>query len=747
MKGILRIAFGLMLLFMFNTSLRATHIVGGEMYYDYLGNNDYRVTLKVYRDCFNGQAPFDGQPGSGTFAYMHVFDVNGNLMQQIDLGVPIITPVPPSINNPCIQTPSNVCVEEGKYTYIINLPPKAGGYKLVYQRCCRNNTILNLINPGALGASYQAFIPGPETVTTNSSPRFNNFPPIFICNGLAIKFDHSATDPDGDQLVYSLCPAVDGLDACCPIIAQNMGASTSPLCTSPPPICPSVAIAPPYPNVNYSAPYNGVFPVASNPSLTINSTTGLLTGVPNLNGQWVVNVCVQEFRNNQLIATHYRDFQFNVVTCSVTVRSLIADQQSKCQGDTIAFTNNSQGASGYLWNFGINEILNDTSTLFQPTYIFPDTGMYEVTLIASPYKPCADTTKKLFYIYPRLNIDFPPQNLQCLKNNSFNFNVRGTYINAATFNWNFGSSATPSVSTDKDPANIVFANPGKYFIKLLGKQYTCIDSFIDSVRILDRPKALISNFPTRLCDPAHVSFSNGSISEYPPKYIWQTSDGATYTSYEPKHTFSPVGVYGVTLTLIRDGLCPDTSKAQINTFTVSPSPVADFIFSPTITSIFDPEIYFETRASKDVIKWYYTFGDGNNSTFMNEKNTYTQPGKYLVTQRVSNEFECTNEIQKWVTILPEYRFWIPNAFSPDGNSINDVFKPVLIGVSDYSFEIFNRWGEKIFATNDYKEGWDGTRSGKRCQQDVYVWKIQFVNEVSGKSEYHYGHVMLLNGEE
>ena len=747
MLNIHRIIFFALSLFFMHTAVRATHIVGGEMYYDYLGNNNYRVTLKVYRDCINGQAPFDGQPQSGTIAYMHVFDSNGNLLQQIDLGIPLITPVPPSINNPCIQTPNNVCVEEGKYTYVINLPPLAGGYRLVYQRCCRNNTILNLNNPGAMGSTYQAFVPGPEKAVNNNSPRFNNFPPIFICNGLPIKFNHAATDPDGDQLVYSLCPAVDGLDACCPIISQNMGPSNSPLCTSPPSICPSVAVAPPYPIVNYSSPYNGSYPVASNPSLSINASTGFLTGVPNLNGQWVVNVCVQEFRNNQLIATHYRDFQFNVVTCSVTVRSIIADQQSRCQGDTISFVNNSQGATSYLWDFGIYEIFNDTSNVFQPTYIFPDTGMYEVTLIANPYKPCADTIKKQFYIYPRLNIDFAPQNIQCLKNNSFNFNIRGTYINAATFNWSFGSSATPSVSTDKNPSNIVFTDPGKYFIKLVGKQYTCIDSFIDSVRILDRPKASINNFPTRLCDPAHVSFSNGSVSEYTAQYLWQTSDGFTYNSYEPKHTFSPVGVYGVTLTLIRGGVCPDTSKAQINTFTVSPSPVADFIFSPTITSIFDPEIYFETRASKDVIKWYYDFGDGNSSTFMNEKNTYTQPGKYLVTQVVTNEFECSNEIKKWVTILPEYRFWIPNAFSPDNNSVNDVFKPVLIGISDYSFEIYNRWGEKIFNTNDYKQGWDGTHSGKRCQQDVYVWRIQFVNEVSGKTEYHYGHVMLLNGEE
>ena len=175
-----------------SSAFYATHIVGGELYYDFIGGSSYKITLKLYRDCFNGQAPFDGQSG-GSPALLHVFDASGNLVRQVDLLIPIVTNVPPSINNPCIQTPGGICVEEGKYQVTISLPPLAGGYKLVYQRCCRNNTILNLTNSGAQGASYQAFIPGPELALVNSSPRYNNFPQIFICNGLNITFDHKAT--------------------------------------------------------------------------------------------------------------------------------------------------------------------------------------------------------------------------------------------------------------------------------------------------------------------------------------------------------------------------------------------------------------------------------------------------------------------------------------------------------------------------------------------------------------------------
>src|ERR1051326_2723517 len=92
----------------------ATHIVGGEIYYDYLGNNNYQVTLKVYRDCINGQAPYDNP------AYVGVFDQAGNLLQTLSLPFPGSTQIPVNMNNPCYLPPANVCVEEAVYTGMAN---------------------------------------------------------------------------------------------------------------------------------------------------------------------------------------------------------------------------------------------------------------------------------------------------------------------------------------------------------------------------------------------------------------------------------------------------------------------------------------------------------------------------------------------------------------------------------------------------------------------------------------------------
>jgi hypothetical protein len=271
--------------------IHATHIVGGEIFYDYLGSNNYRITLKIYRDCTGATAPFDGSTGaSGAVpAIISVIDVIGGASPILyNIGTPIITKIPPTINNPCIQTPDNICVEEGVYTCTINLAPKTGGYYVVYQRCCRNNSVLNLLDSGNQGSTYYIKIPGPEEAIDNSSPRFNNFPPIFLCSNLDFSFDHLATDPDGDQLVYSLCPPFLGLDGCCPFLGSNPPSMTSANCLTLPFNCPTAALPPPYANVNFISPYNGSYPLASNPSITINSNTGLLKGQPNLIGQFVV---------------------------------------------------------------------------------------------------------------------------------------------------------------------------------------------------------------------------------------------------------------------------------------------------------------------------------------------------------------------------------------------------------------------------------------------------------------------------
>ncbi|HLG34113.1 MAG TPA: hypothetical protein VI757_04475, partial [Bacteroidia bacterium] len=226
----------------------ATHIVGGELNYKYLGNNDYEIRLTVYRDCFNGVPGFDSPAALG------IFDVNNNLVNSIYMTYTGSIPLVPTINSPCLIPPTNVCYERTTYVEIINLPPLAGGYQLAYQRCCRNHTIVNIVNPGGAGATYYATIPDVSLIPVNSNPVFTNWPPTFICVDVPFTFDHSATDYEGDSLVYELCDPLDGASQGNPM--------------------PQPPFNPPYFPVTWQPPYSPANIMGGVP-LSINAQTGM----------------------------------------------------------------------------------------------------------------------------------------------------------------------------------------------------------------------------------------------------------------------------------------------------------------------------------------------------------------------------------------------------------------------------------------------------------------------------------------
>lgn len=716
----------------FGTRLKASHIVGGEIFYDHLGGSNYKITLKVYRDCFNGLAQLDNP------ALISIFDVNGNIVDTIRVALLSQTTITPSINNPCIQAPSGICVEEGIYEKNVVLPPKTGGYYVVYQRCCRNSSILNIPSPGTTGTTYWEHIPGPEVAVSNSSPRFNKFPSIYLCNGLQIKFDHSATDLDGDQLVYSLCDPYDG-------------------CSPPPSAGGCPVVPPPYSNIQFIPPFSGSMPMSSNPAININSSTGFLNGIPDIDGQWVVGVCVQEFRGSQLIGTHYRDFQFNVVTCNISMLAQFNDQSTPitisgntlpnqfCNGLTVHFSNYSINGTSYTWNFGDPTTLADTSKLVNPNYTYPDTGAYVVSLIVNPGNACSDTSKKTFYVYPQLNPTFTPPPAQCLTGNSYNFSVTGMYAPTYTnFSWNFGASAIPIISTVAGPNGVTYSSSGMHPVSVTVQQKMCVKVLKDTVEVYQEPQADFVADSIMGCDPVVVTFTNNSTSGGTLSYQWQFSDGGSSVAASPTHSFTPAGVYDVTLTVMSNNGCIDTSQFIVpGMITVNVRPVADFSFLPTNATIFEPSIYFFDN-SQNATSWYYTFGDGASSTMVNPSHEYGNWGKFEVVQTVVNGFGCPDTAIRYVTILPEYRLWIPNSFSPTkSEGLNDEFMPYVYGVTDYKFDIYDQWGEKIFHTADTGKGWDGTFRGKPCEQDIYVWMITFTNVVTKREEYHYGHVSIL----
>lgn len=434
----------LFILFFIWGKLYATHIVGGELNYEYLGNNSYKITLKLYIDCVNGMPAAIAQD---EFANIGVFaSSNDSLLLNLSFDFKRNAPIRVSKTNyDCIQISPNACVDAYYYEKTVNLPYRVGGYILSFQRCCRNNTILNLIDPESTGANFFTQITDTTGFGYNSSPFFKNLPPNFLCTNAPLVFDHSATDADGDSLVYEFFH---------PFLAANT--------FQPRPSFTQFEV-PPFSNVVYVGGYSPNLAINSSPTISLNKNTGLLKITPTLSGQFVVGIVVKKYRNGKLIGFTQRDYQFNVQDCVFETTSAFATPEINCDREVV-FTNNSNNANKYFWDFGDSTKTNDTSILKNGYYKYPNAGKYKIKLIASKGN-CVDSIFQQIEILDNIKYQLPNDTFLC---NATNLKIipNKLYKNAQ-YIWNNGS-------TD---SFIVVNSEGQYWVNITYGKCQKADTF------------------------------------------------------------------------------------------------------------------------------------------------------------------------------------------------------------------------------------------------------------------------------
>ncbi|MCO4814224.1 MAG: hypothetical protein KC454_05890, partial [Flavobacteriales bacterium] len=538
-----------------SSSLKASHIVGGEIYYDYLGNNSYRFYISVYRDCLSSGAEFDSPLSLGVFS-------GSNLIQDIQVPFNGSSVVPVIFNNPCVTPPTNICTEHSLYTAVITLPPSANGYTIAYQRCCRGPNINNLINPDDTGFTLSCFVPGTSNNHfINSSPRFIDYPPLLLCNNEDLVFDHSATDPDGDQLVYSLTTPFSGANSINPA-------------PSPPP-------GPPYNNVIWSNGISPVNPLGGGAAISIDPNTGILTASPNLLGRFVVGIQVQEIRNGVVINRTLRDFIFRVFNCQLQLESVLPAQEdlpdfiSYCQGLEINFINNSYGGTNYAWDFGVEDVITDVSTDFQPSFTYPEDGIYQASLIVNPGWPCTDTAYMDINVNNEILVSYTSNDSLCIFNNSFDFVGTSNGPAGTELTWDFGPTANIETSTGTNVNDIVFSETGFIPVELNVSFGLCTTNYIDSIYIFPEPVAEIIIPENVECGGLNIQFGNNSQESI--NYNWDF--GVAGSNSDVSNEFSPIfnfvnpGTYTVTLMAGSTDACIDTAQAEI---TVNEPLIVDF---------------------------------------------------------------------------------------------------------------------------------------------------------------------------
>lgn len=719
-------------------SLNAKHIIGGEVYYDCMGIDSsgsqkiatFKITFNMYRDCYGGGATFDDPASFG------IYRGSGNNWTFVNIVSSDVTSSTnlPVEDDPCINEPTDVCVEKGVYIFEIQVPVINESYLLTYQRCCRNETILNIVNPGETGAVFQVEISPLAQNICNDSPTFDNFPPIVICANTPLVFNHKASDSEGHELVYEFCtPLTSG-----GTLGTNENPGDPTACNG---VTPSpVNCIPNYDNVIFKLPdFTSDNPLGTGSGMSINTFSGLITASPQTTGQFVVGVCVKEYLNGELLSVVQRDFQFNVTTCEILVYADVANDEvikeqefliRSCGEFDVTFDNLSQDKAyieEYLWEFDIDGNIV-TSDLENPTVNFPDLGQYVGQLIINPNSAdCRDTAFLFVEIFPEIISDFEYDYDTCVAGpiefTDLSFSGSGVILD-----WEWDMNGEDTIKNDDH--NYFFDTPDNKLVNLKVTDINdCTDEMAIDIPYFPAPASIIVEPSSYVgCKPANIYFNNLSLpisDEY--DILWDFGDNTTDTLISPAHIFEETGVYSINLEITSPIGCY-SSKEYPFLIEVLESPTADFNYTPDYITNANSTIEI-TDNSENAISWQYIVND-DVSLFQPDINyTFQDTGIQKVDLVVLHPSGCPDTITRYFDVVPEAGIYIPNAFSPNGDGINDIFKPKgnYFGVQDYQMAIYSRWGDQVFLTEDLESGWNGKRnnSGQDSAPDVYVYKIIF----------------------
>ncbi len=632
-------------LFLSQQEVQASHIVGGDLTYRCLGNNMYEIRLTVRRDCFFGDplAYFDDPASVGFYD-----GVTGNFLTFLGTAGLLI----PLNNNDtlneilvsdCSVVSGDVCVHTTTYVSTIFLPFRATGYTMAYQRCCRNISLTNVLDPTDTGMTLVAELSPLAQQECNSSPRFGPFAPIYTCVNKPIMYDHSAEDLEGDSLVYSLCTPYGGATE-----------------GSPRPQPPVLPLDEP---ITYRAPYSlnnlmGGVPLAIDPA------TGIITGTPNTIGQFVIGLCVSAYKNGVLTGTTRRDFQYNVRMCRDVPVAQFSAPALDCDDLTVTFDNQSQLADDFVWYFNYPDTTL-SSTAFEPTFTYTQEGFYNVALIASDSLGfCYDTLIQQIGVFDsQIEADFSYDVSSCTESGitldvtdlSSGFNPN---FPAATWDYLLTVDGNVLVSNQQNPTfNFDVDGQGSVLLCLV---VTSTNGCTDQVC-----KSFPVNEISIDINPASDSICFGESTT-----LLLNMDLNTFT-----YTFDPAvdnpstslvspevtTTYSITVT---DGLCEVTGQATVN---VQQLPSLAFDFEAdcrTNTVVFD-------NISTGGILFMWDFGTTPPSTSMLENPTFTFPGPGIYTVTLSSKDGCDVSISQQVTV----------------NSISETLDDVTINCFQTSVEL------------------------------------------------------------
>ena len=269
------------------------------------------------------------------------------------------------------------------------------------------------------------------------------------------------------------------------------------------------------------------------------------------------------------------------------------------------------------------------------------------------------------------------------------------------------------------------------------------------IRVNPTPYVSFAADITSGCKPLCIQFSDLTANQNRSSLqrIWSFGNGDTMTANNPFYCYNDTGSYSVTLTETSDSGCSG-SLSIVNLIHVYAPPVAAFNYSPNQINILNPQVQFTDQSSAQykLMQWYWRFEQGSDSinTEENPLHTYQDTGTYCATLVVVDLHGCVDSVTQCLVVNPVFTVYIPDAFTPNGDGINDVFMPKGSYVRNYEMYIYDRWGQQLFHSTDMNNGWNGTvDNGSRiCQEDIYVYLIN-ITDSQGNNHSYSGKLNLL----
>ena len=385
---------------------------------------------------------------------------------------------------------------------------------------------------------------------------------------------------------------------------------------------------------------------------------------------------------------------------------------------------NYTGSFTSQWDLGDGNVLSSDDVLGKD-YTTP--GMKMVKLIVTSDQGCKDSISKPLEVFSVPTTSFSINTkTQCLDGNSFVFNnVTNENGNANTnYQWAiFGKS--PTSYTGKDIPNQILADTGWHDVILTAiNDNNCQNSYSDKIYVAETPQ--VSIVGRNHCQGESLQWGHNLVlNNGTASYAWSFGNGGVSSQPNPNFTYTQAGDYTVQLTVTSSFGC--VGKANDFPVSIFTKPTASFDSEYLLSRGLETDWKFAyTGTGADQLLWL--FEDGQNDVGLAPVfKTFSATGDFGVTLQASTANGCRDSSSQTIFLKPELLMWIPNVFTPNIDGLNDDFGPnVTFGLEKYRLRIYDRWGNKVFETEDPENRWTGLDpNGEPIMPGMYAYQMYF----------------------